>query len=91
MPPHCSSYLAPSDYYIFLSMANDFARKKFVLREACENRLSQFLPIGTTISRAGHYEITFKVSISLGTKRYIFLLNRDILTVLNITLNLMQK
>ncbi|XP_011050533.1 PREDICTED: histone-lysine N-methyltransferase SETMAR-like [Acromyrmex echinatior] len=34
--------LAPSDYHLFLSMANDFASEKFASREACENRLSQF-------------------------------------------------
>ncbi|KAG5307589.1 CRBN protein, partial [Pseudoatta argentina] len=34
--------LTPSDYHLFLSMANDFADEKFASREACENRLSQF-------------------------------------------------
>ena len=42
MHPPYSPNLAPSDYHLFLSMANDFADEKFVSREACENRLSQF-------------------------------------------------
>ena len=42
MHPPYSQDMAPSDYHLFLSMANDFAGEKFVSREACENRLSQF-------------------------------------------------
>jgi len=42
MHPPYSPDLAPSDYHLFLSMANDFAGEKFASREACENRLSQF-------------------------------------------------
>ena len=34
--------LAPSDYHLFLSMANTFAGAKFASREACEHRLFQF-------------------------------------------------
>ena len=40
-PPN-SLDLAPSDYHLFLSMANDLAGEKLTSREACENRLSQF-------------------------------------------------
>ncbi|QQP51383.1 Putative DD34D transposase [Caligus rogercresseyi] len=40
-PPYIPD-LAPSDYYLFLSMANDFTGEKFASREACENRLSIF-------------------------------------------------
>ncbi|QQP54383.1 Histone-lysine N-methyltransferase SETMAR [Caligus rogercresseyi] len=42
MHPPYSPDLAPSDYYLFLYMANDFAGEKFASREACENRLSHF-------------------------------------------------
>ena len=42
MHPPYSLDLAPSDYHLFLSMANDFADEKFASREACENRLFQF-------------------------------------------------
>ena len=42
MHPPYSPDLAPSDYHLFLSMANTFAGEKFASREACENRLSQF-------------------------------------------------
>ncbi|KAG5308008.1 SETMR methyltransferase, partial [Acromyrmex insinuator] len=42
MYPPYSPDLTSSDYHLFLSMANDFAGEKFALREACENRLSQF-------------------------------------------------
>jgi len=42
MHPPYSPDLAPSDYHLFLSMANNFADEKFASREACENRLSQF-------------------------------------------------
>ncbi|QQP53934.1 Putative DD34D transposase, partial [Caligus rogercresseyi] len=40
-PPYCLD-LAPSDYYLFLSMVNYFASEKLASREACENRLSHF-------------------------------------------------
>jgi len=40
--------LAPSDYHLFLFMANNFAGKKFASGEACEN--PNFLPIGTRVS-----------------------------------------
>jgi len=42
MHPPCSPDLAPSDYHLFLSMANKFAGEKIASREACEHRLSQF-------------------------------------------------
>ena len=42
MHPPYSPDLAPSDYHLFLSMANDLAGEKLTSREACENRLSQF-------------------------------------------------
>jgi len=42
MHPPYSPDLTPSDYHLFLSMANNFASEKFASREACENRLSQF-------------------------------------------------
>lgn len=35
-----------SEYYMFLPMAIDFAGEKFVSKEACENRLSQFFANG---------------------------------------------
>lgn len=38
--------LSPGDYYLFLSIENDFADEKFSLREACENRQSQFFANG---------------------------------------------
>ena len=50
MHPPYNPDLAPSDYHLFLSMANDFAGEKLAPREACENRLFQFLPIGTRVS-----------------------------------------
>ncbi|XP_040575887.1 histone-lysine N-methyltransferase SETMAR-like [Lepeophtheirus salmonis] len=40
-PPY-SPDLAPSDYHLFPSIANDFAGEKFTSIEACENRLSEF-------------------------------------------------
>lgn len=42
MHPPYSPDLAPSDYHLFLSIANDFAGENFASREACENRLDQF-------------------------------------------------
>lgn len=42
MHPPYSSDLVLIEYRLFLSMANDFAGEKMVLREACEKRLSQF-------------------------------------------------
>ena len=42
MHPPYSPDLAPSDYHLFLSMANEFAGENFASREVCESRLSQF-------------------------------------------------
>jgi len=42
MHPPYSRDLTPSDYYVFLSMANDFTGKKFATRESFKNRLFQF-------------------------------------------------
>lgn len=38
-PPYCPD-LASSDYYLFLSMTNDFAGNKFVSRETCEKLIN---------------------------------------------------
>ncbi|CAD6994021.1 unnamed protein product [Ceratitis capitata] len=40
-PPY-SPDLAPSDYHLFLSMANYLGGEEMASREACENRLTQF-------------------------------------------------
>lgn len=37
-----SPNLEPSEYYLFLFMASDFAGKNLVFRETCENLLTQF-------------------------------------------------
>ena len=34
--------LAPSDYHLFLSMANELGSRKLATRESCENGLSEF-------------------------------------------------
>lgn len=46
-----SSKLAPSNYYLCLSLVNDFVAEKLASREVCENRLSP--PKETTISIRG--------------------------------------
>ena len=43
MHPPYSAEQATSDYYLLLSMANDFAGEKFASRTACENRRLSFL------------------------------------------------
>ena len=48
MHPPYSPDLAPSDFHLFLFMANNFAGEKFASREACEN--FNFLPIRTKAS-----------------------------------------
>ena len=74
--PH-SPNLAPSDYHLFLSMANELGSRKLATRESCENWLSEFFE---------NREVSFyyEVGISLGTrhrtKRRIFDLNRIIVT-----------
>ena len=40
-PPY-SPDLAPSDYHLFLSMANELSSRKLATRESCENWLSEF-------------------------------------------------
>ena len=40
-PPY-SPYLAPTDYHLFLSMANELGSRKLATRESCENWLSEF-------------------------------------------------
>ena len=40
-PPY-SPDLAPSDYHLFLSMANELGTRKLATRESCENWLSEF-------------------------------------------------
>ena len=40
-PPY-SPNLAPSDYHVFLSMANELGSRKLATRESCENWLSEF-------------------------------------------------
>ena len=40
-PPY-SPDLAPSDYHLFLSMANELGSRKLATRESCENWLSEF-------------------------------------------------
>ncbi|XP_045482050.1 histone-lysine N-methyltransferase SETMAR-like [Harmonia axyridis] len=52
MHPPYSPNLVPSDYHLFLSMANNFAGEKFASTEAWENQLSQFF----TNSDVGLYE-----------------------------------
>ncbi|CAD6999607.1 unnamed protein product [Ceratitis capitata] len=42
MHPPYSPNLAPSDYHLFLSMANAVNDEKLASREACENWLSEF-------------------------------------------------
>ncbi|QQP54762.1 Transposase, partial [Caligus rogercresseyi] len=42
MHPTYSPDLAPSDNYLFLSMANDFGGEKFASRKACENLPTHF-------------------------------------------------
>ena len=40
-PPY-SPDLAPSDYHLFLSIANELGSRKLATRESCENWLSEF-------------------------------------------------
>ena len=40
-PPY-SPDLTPSDYYLFMSMANELGSRKLATRESCENLLSEF-------------------------------------------------
>jgi len=51
MHPSYSPDLELSDYYLFSTMANDFAGKIFALREVCARRLTVILPVGTNFTR----------------------------------------
>ncbi|CAD7003404.1 unnamed protein product [Ceratitis capitata] len=52
LPPY-SPDLAPSDYHLFLSMANALNDEKLASREACKNWLSEFFAKGAQSSRIG--------------------------------------
>jgi len=89
MHPPYSPDLAPSDYHLFLSMANDFAGEKFTSREACENRLQFFANRDEGFYERGIMKLPSKWQQVI--ERCIFDLNRIILTMLNKPFNLMQK
>jgi len=83
--------LAPSNYHLFLSMANNFAGEKFASREACENPLSQFF----ANRDEGFYERSIMELPSkwqqIIEQNGTFDLNRIILIILNKAFNFMQK
>lgn len=56
-----SSDLAPTDYHLFLSMANSFAGEKITSKKACPNRLSQFFDNRDE----GFYEMGIMVFLSI--------------------------
>ena len=56
--------LAPSDYHLFLSMANELGSRKLATRESCENWLSEFFDN----RKASFYKFYYEVGISFGTR-----------------------
>ena len=92
MQPTYSPDLAPSEYHLFLFMANDFAGEKFAWREACENRLSQFFANGDKgFCGRGIMKLLLKWEQVYEKNGAYFDLNRIILIMLNETFNFMQK
>ena len=67
--PPCSQDIAPSDYHLFLSMANALGGIKLVSKEACENCLSEFFANKEGVSSTRGYFIDYR------TKGRIFELN----------------
>lgn len=59
-----------SDYYLFLSLANDTFGEKFSLKQAYENRLSQFFANRGDGFYDNNNEITFKKATSFLIKKH---------------------